>query len=362
MDPDGPRLLGEPDHRVLHRLRRDHHQVGELVDHDEDVRERRLAALAEGAVRLVDVAGAHRREALVAALHLGEAVGEDGARLLRARDDGREQVRHRLEVAELDPLRVDQDEAHVVGRRAQEDGGEERVEAARLARAGRAGDEEVRHAREVGPDGGAGDVLAEPDRDRARRRRQRLEDVAERDEVRGEVRELDADRLLAGDRREDADLGRGERVREVVLERRDLGDLRPGRELELVARHARAGDLADHGRLDAEVRERLHEELGDARRGLPRVVAVLRGDAEDAGVGQLVLRVLRGHLVEERGRILEQRRRLGLERSGLPAGVRRNDALPYHVREGRDRVDRRRERRRRLHGPRHRGGFGFTRP
>ena len=40
-----------------------------------------------------------------------------------------------------------------------------------------------------------------------------VEDVAERDEVRREVRQLDADRLLAGDRREDADLGRRERVR-----------------------------------------------------------------------------------------------------------------------------------------------------
>ena len=345
MDPDGARLLGEPDHGVLHRLRRDHHQVGELVDHDEDVRESRLAALAEGAVRLVDVAGAHRREALVAALHLGEAVGEDGARLLRARDDGREEVRHRLEVAELDPLRVDEDQPHVVGRRAQEDGREERVEAARLARAGGAGDEQVRHAREVGPDGGAGDVLAEPDGDRARRRGQRLEDVAERDEVRREVRQLDADRLLAGDRREDPDLGRGERVREVVLQRRDLGDLRPRRELQLVARHARARDLADHRRLDAEVRERLHEELRDARSSLARVVALLRRDAEDAGVRQLVLRVLRRHLVEERRRILEQSRRLGLERSGLRAGVRRHEALPHDVREGRDGVDRRRERR-----------------
>ena len=47
-----------------------------------------------------------------------------------------------------------------------------------------------------------------------------VEDVAERDELRREVRHLDADRLLAGDRREDADLGRRERVGEVVLERR----------------------------------------------------------------------------------------------------------------------------------------------
>ena len=45
-------------------------------------------------------------------------------------------------------------------------------------------------------------------------------DVAERDEVRREVRHLDADRLLAGDRREDPDLRRRERVGEIVLQLR----------------------------------------------------------------------------------------------------------------------------------------------
>ena len=110
-----------------------------------------------------------------------------------------------------------------------------------LARAGRAGDEDVRHAREVGPDGSAGDVLAEPDRQRARRSRQAVEDVAERDELRDDVRDLHADRLLAGDGREDADLGRRERVGEVVLRAR-----RPSRpsyraRATLVARDARAG-------------------------------------------------------------------------------------------------------------------------
>ena len=48
--------------------------------------------------------------------------------------------------------------------------------------------------------------------ERARGLRQVVVDVAERDEVRAQVRHLDADRLLAGDRREDADLGRRERV------------------------------------------------------------------------------------------------------------------------------------------------------
>ena len=79
-----------------------------------------------------------------------------------------------------------------------------------------------------------------------------------------EVRDLDADRLLARDRGKDPDLGRRERIGEVVLETGDLGDLGPGRELELVADDARAGDLADDRGVDAEVRERLDELLGGA--------------------------------------------------------------------------------------------------
>ena len=113
-------------------------------------------------------------------------------------------------------------------------------------------------------------------------RRQLVEDVAERDDVRGEVRHLDADRLLAGDRREDADLGGRERVGEVVLERRDLADLRAGRELELVAGHARADDLADERRVDPEVGQRLQKRR---RRALGRLagLALVRARApEDA--------------------------------------------------------------------------------
>ena len=79
--------------------------------------------------------------------------------------------------------------------------------------------------------------------ERARARGQVAEDVAERDELRREVRDLDADGLLPGDRSEDPDLRGRERIREVVLEPGDLGHLRARRELELVAGHARARDL-----------------------------------------------------------------------------------------------------------------------
>ena len=79
VDADRARLLREADHGVLDRLRRDHHQVGELVDHDEQVRERLLPARAERAVRLGQVACADLREPLVPPLHLGDDVGEHGA-------------------------------------------------------------------------------------------------------------------------------------------------------------------------------------------------------------------------------------------------------------------------------------------
>jgi hypothetical protein len=42
------RASGQADDRVLDLGRRDHHQVRELVDHAEDVRERRLARPARG--------------------------------------------------------------------------------------------------------------------------------------------------------------------------------------------------------------------------------------------------------------------------------------------------------------------------
>ena len=52
MDADRPRLLREADDGVLHLLRRDHHQVGQLVDDDQQVRQRLLAAAAQSPVHL----------------------------------------------------------------------------------------------------------------------------------------------------------------------------------------------------------------------------------------------------------------------------------------------------------------------
>ena len=70
------------------------------------------------------------------------------------------------------------------------------------------------------------------------------------------------DRLLPRDGGEDADVGGGERVGEVVLELGHLRDLGPGGELELVTAHVRAADRAQQAGLDPEVAQRLEQGLG----------------------------------------------------------------------------------------------------
>ena len=134
----------------------------------------------------------------------------------------------------------------------------------RLARAGGAGDEHVRHLREVGPDRVAVDPLAEPGDAAARSSAGRPGvDVAEADHAAALVRDLDADRLFARDRRQDADVGRGQRVGEVVAELGDFLDLGAGRQPQLVAGDVRAADDADDLRLDPEVAERLDQLAAD---------------------------------------------------------------------------------------------------
>ena len=144
----------------------------------------------------------------------------------------------------------------------EQDAREHRVDARRLAGAGRAGDEQVRHLRQVGPDRPARDILAQPDRQRRPVRRGILEHVAQMDDPPPRVRNLDPDRLLAGNRRQNPDVRGGQRVREIVLELRDLGHLRPGRQPDLVAGDVRTGDTADHLCLDPEVTERLDQRGG----------------------------------------------------------------------------------------------------
>jgi hypothetical protein len=102
--------------------------------------------------------------------------------------------------SQLKALRVDHDELHLVGPGLVKDRDDERVQADGLAGAGRAGDEQVRHAREVGRVVDAVDGLAEGERELRLRLAElpRLQDLAHEDGLALGVRHLDADVRLAG--------------------------------------------------------------------------------------------------------------------------------------------------------------------
>ena len=104
VDADGARHLREPRDRLLDLVARDHHQVGELVDDDDDEAER-LGLLAvlrrpllgdlllDVPVVLLDVADAFRRERLVALFHLAHGPPQRVGGLLGIDDDGRHEMR-----------------------------------------------------------------------------------------------------------------------------------------------------------------------------------------------------------------------------------------------------------------------------
>ena len=199
-------------------------------------------AAVVGGVVAGDVAEADLGEQVVAPLHLAHRPRQRVGRLLGVGDHLGEQVRQPVVLAHLDPLGVDEDHAHLVGRRPHEDRRDERVEAARLARTGGAGDEEVGHRRQVHQHGLAVDVPADGHLEGVAGPLglRRDEDVAEGDDLAVAVGHLDADGLPAGDRRQDADVGRGHRVGDVLVEAGDAGDLDARAELELVAGDRRA--------------------------------------------------------------------------------------------------------------------------
>src|SRR5207248_10493361 len=71
VDADRPRQLSDPADQLLHLAGRDHHQVGQLVDHYHDVGQRLRLDGGRLLVVALDVADAGAAQELVAAVHLG---------------------------------------------------------------------------------------------------------------------------------------------------------------------------------------------------------------------------------------------------------------------------------------------------
>ena len=136
-------------------------------------------------------------------------------------------MRHLVVRRQLNPLRIDHDEAQVVRRVMQQQARDDGVDAHRLARAGGPGDQQVRHGGQVGGHGVARDVLPQ----RQTQPRIDLEEglglhhVPQRHHLDLVVGNLDPDEPLARHRRLDPNRRRRQRQRQIVGQRADLADL-----------------------------------------------------------------------------------------------------------------------------------------
>ena len=241
----------------------------------------------------------------IAAFHFRDAPTQRVGRFFHVGDDGREQMRDAFVDGKLEHLRVDHDQAHVLGRGLVEQAQHHGVQRNRLAGAGRAGNEQMGHPRQVGHDGLAADVLAERQR---QRRLQRIvglgfDDLAERDDLARLVGDLEPHIRLAGDDLHHPHADRRERTRQVLREIADLAAFDAGRGLQLEACHDGPGMHGDHFRLYAKIAEL---DLDEARHRLQRLGRVPA--------------LSRRRIVEQRqGRQLGRGRRL--EKRHLPLAI-----------------------------------------
>ena len=335
MDAHGTGLLGDAGDAFLHIARSHHHQVVQLVDHHHDERQALVHLVAarlahqltpvERRVVAGDVAEADLEQQVVAAVHLLAGPAECVGGLLRVGDRGGEQVRQPVVLPHLHLLGVHQDEAHLVRCGAHEQGRDDAVDAAGLAGAGGAGDQQVRRGGQVEEHRPAGDVLADGDVQRlgGGLGLGRRHDVAQADQLAGVVGDLDADGRTAGDRRQDAHVRGGHRVGDVAVEAGDPRHLHTGAELQLVAGDGGADGLAHQPGLHPVGGEGIHQgapaglHLGLVDRlvgAAAEVVHRRQGPLAALGTGaELQLGLLAG---------AGRRRQGGFRGTGLPAGQR----------------------------------------
>ena len=173
------RLNGE-----LDLLANVHHEVGKLVDDDDDIgqlrRQARRRAVSPASFAAASLARLHLRVVLadVARAQPSRTPSGDApfqrrptrsalAASLRFGHDGHVEMRDAVIGGEFDALRVDHDEAHLGGRCAHEDRHDHRVDGNRLTGTGGAADKQVGHLRKIGNDAMAFDILADGDLQRS---------------------------------------------------------------------------------------------------------------------------------------------------------------------------------------------------
>ena len=295
VDPDGAGLLRQHRERGLHLRRHGHHEVGELVHDDHqmgkaslavhlvrrrrgrrrfglraDRRERRRRTrrmperlpVVQLPVEVGEVAGAVGVQLLIAAVHLVHRPLEHPRGLVVVGDHRMPEVRQGVVHRQLDHFRIDHQHPEIGRGVPVDEPGDDGIDRHRLARAGRAGDEQVGHPGQVGDHRLPLQVPAQRHRhDRSGPLPvRRLQQLAESDHSSGRVRHLDADRAAARNRR-DPDAHGAHRDGEVVGETDDPPGLHTRRGDDLELGHHRPAGPSRNRPFDLERAERVQQGL-----------------------------------------------------------------------------------------------------
>ena len=311
MDAGRAGLLGQARDQLLDLLADHHHQVGQLVDDDDDVRQalQRLGLLgreAEGVgnrflarLGLVDlgvvarqIAHAQLAHELVAALHLGHAPVQAVGGLLHVGDHGAQQVRNAFVDRHFQHLGVDHQQAHIARLGLVQQRQDHGVDPHRLARTRGAGDQHVRHLGQIGHHRVAHDVLAQAHGQHALGIvvDLRAQHLGQADGLALGIGQLQRHEVLAGDRLDHADGHQGQRARQILGQVHDLRALDTRGRFDLVARDHGAGHGGHHMHFHAKVLEALFDQpAGHLQRlGRDAFLALLRR-IEQVHLGQLAV-------------------------------------------------------------------------
>ena len=142
-------------------FRGSHHKVGQLIDHNDDVRQRRLADLGFIVVVTFKITHTDLREKPITLHHFHDRPLQRACRFFRVGHDRNVQVRDAVIDAEFDHFRVDHNKTHLVRRRLIEQGENKAVHAHALTAAGRTGDKHMRQLGDIADDTVSADVLAD---------------------------------------------------------------------------------------------------------------------------------------------------------------------------------------------------------
>ena len=297
---------------ILDVLGGGHHQVRQLIDDNDDLRHGpKLLPRGGQTVIALQVAGAGGGEHLVAVEHLPDRPAQRAGGLFGVGDDRHQQMRNAVVAAQLHHLGVDHQQLNLLGRGLVQQADDDGIDADRLAAAGGAGDEQVRHFGQIRQADASGDILAQRDRKPAFGVDELLavDDLPDGDGGDILVGDFDADGSLVGDGRFDTHPAGSQIQGDIIRQIGDAADLDPGGGLQLVPGDGRpAGNIHDAG-LHTEAAQGIHQPVGVGAQ-LPLGVAAAAGlgllqqvDRRE-GIDLLLRRRLHQHLL--RGLLLRR--------------------------------------------------------